>query len=704
MATLDKIRSKGVLLALIIGFALLAFIIGDFLNSGSSFFHQSREIVAEVAGEKININEYQAAIEQMNTVYKIETGQNELNEEMTSQLRASVWDNMVNERILNAEAEKLGLTVSKEELTDRLIGKNIHPLILQRRVFMDEKGQFSHANLLQFYNSIFDNPDNAQKDNEQLKDAKTYWLFWEKAVKNSILQEKFAALFSKSVGSNSAEAKYSYEARKATGDVNYVVQPYFTVSDSSIQVSDSELKARYEKEKEQFKQEANLSINYVKFDVVPLQADFKEAQEWMKKVGEEFKTTDDVVGLVNGESDISYDGRKYSERTIPANLKDFAFGNATGAIFGPVFENNTYTMARVMESGIMQSDSVKLRHISLAENNEKKADSIINAIQSGADFAAMARKFSSVQQTAANGGEIGWITEGSIDKQIAEPAFAKGKNDIFKINAGQGIQIFQIMDKTPARRKVKVAILERKVTQSSQSYSKIFNEAKQFAVASTSGELFEKTAKAKRYIVNPATGLLANTDRIGNIPQSRQVVRWAFKSEKGDVSDVFDCGMEYIVATTTEISPKGYRSLAMVTPQLKSEIIKDKKAELIAKNLTGMLAKYPTLESLATALNTQVRVAPAVNFTSTQFGEAGFEPFVIGKASVTPAGKISLPLKGNAGVFVILPGQKQTDTMPFNQKMEIAQLDARAAYSLPYTLMEKLKEKYEIIDNRSNFY
>ena len=156
MATLQSIRNKGVLLAVIIGLALLAFIIGDFLNSGSTLFKQSKRNVAEVAGEKIDIETYQKAVDQMNTVYKIEYGRNDFNENELSQMRSQVWESLVNEKILQAEAAKMGLSVSKEELTDRLIGKNIHPMILQRRAFADpQTGQFSKTALLQFYNSVF---------------------------------------------------------------------------------------------------------------------------------------------------------------------------------------------------------------------------------------------------------------------------------------------------------------------------------------------------------------------------------------------------------------------------------------------------------------------------------------------------------------------------------------------------------------------
>ncbi len=705
MATLEKIRSKGVLLIVVVGLALLAFIVGDFLNSGSSYFNQSREIVAEVAGEDINIRDYSAAIDQMTEVYKIETGQNELNEETMSQLRASVWETLVSEKILNAEAEKIGLAVSAEELSDRLIGNNIHPLILQRRAFAGENGQFSRPLLVQFLNSLDEVPANEEMK-QQIAQAKNYWLFWEKTVKNTILQEKYTALISKAVTANGLEAKMSHQDRKVNVDVAYTVQPYFAVSDSAVKVSNNEIKERYNKQKEQYKQEANCAINYISFDIKPLKEDYTEAEAWIGKLSEEFKTTDDVVGLVNSNSDVMYDGRNYTEKTVPVSLKDFAFNGKTGDITGPVFANDTYTMARIMESGIMQSDSVKLRHIFLLAADESKTDSIVTAIRGGAEFGALALKYSAVQQTAANGGEIGWIQDGvpGVDKEITNNAFSKAVKEVFTIKNAQGVQIMQVMEKTPARRKVKLAILERKVIPSSKTYSKIYNDAKQFAAENTTAEKFEKAAKEKNYIVRPAMDLYETTDKVAEIPQSRQIVRWAFESSKGDVSDVFDCGSEFVVALSTEVNKKGYRAIEKLSDQLKAEIIKDKKAELMIKNISAQLAQNPSLEALAASFGDSVKVASAVNFASYQFGVAGFEPAVIGKATVSALDKISAPIKGNAGVYVIRPTNKQEIQQPFDAKMEKMQLNARTSYSLPYMILQDIKDKANIVDNRMNFY
>lgn len=704
MAILGKIRSKGVLLLVVVGFALFAFIIGDFLTQGSTYFNKSRETVAEIVGEDVNINDYQAAIDQMVEVYKIETGQTDLSEDVMAQLRASVWENLVTEKLLFAEAEKLGLAVSKEELSEYVIGNKTHPLIMQRRTFAGENGQFSRPMLVQFLNSLDVTPENEEM-RQQIAQAKSYWLFWERNVKMAVLQDKYNALIGKAVTANSLEAKTSYEASKVTTDVNYVVQPYFAISDSTVSVSKNEIKDRYNKNKELYKQEANRTLSYVAFEIRPLKEDSVEAQEWMNKISEEFKTTEDVVGLVNSNSDVMYDGRNYSYNSLPLNLRDFAFTGKTGDVFGPLFENNTHTMARIMESGIMKSDSVKLRHIYLTTADEAKADSIIGAINGGAVFADLAKKYSAVPQTAANGGEIGWIMEGmqGMDKEITDKAFAAVPNQVFTVKNAQGVQIMQVMEKTPARAKVKLAILERKVIPSSRSYGRIYNEAKQFAAELKSTE-FASKAQEKGVSVRTASELFESTERIADIPQSRQVIRWAFESDKGDVSDVFDCNNQFVVATTTEVNAKGYRSLEKVSDQIKAELIREKKADIMIKNLTEQLKKTPSLEALAQSLSTDVKVANAVNFANNQFGVAGFEPALIGKVSVLPANKLSAPLKGNAGVYVLLPVNPQVNQNPFNAKAQVMQLNMNFAYSLPYMILQDIRDNAEIEDNRLNFF
>ena len=706
MATLEKIRSKGALLVVVIGIALLAFIVGDFLNSGATYFGKSRETIAEINGEKIHYTEYGAALDQLIDVYKIESGQTDLGEDIMDQLHSSIWENLVNEKLLFSEAEKIGLTVTPEELSEHLIGNNIHPLILQRAAFADESGRFNRNQLIQFLNSL----DQPAVDNEmkaQIDRAKNYWKFWENMVKTNILQQKYNNLISKSIAVNSLDAQTNYDATKNSFEVNYVVQPYFAIADSTVAVSNKEIKDRYNKQKEQFKQEDARSLNYVTFDIAPMEDDFKEVEEWINRLSDEFKTSSDIAGLVNSNSDVMYKGQNYTEFTIRPSLKNFAFGGQKDDVLGPLFENNTYTMARIIETGIVRSDSVKIRHIFLAGNDVSKEDSIVKAIRGGSDFAELAKKFSAVQQTAANGGEIGWIQEGAVglDKEIIEPSFAKAEKEVFTVKnpQGEGVQIIQIMEKTPARKKVKLAILERKVTASSRTYSRIYNEAKQFAASSKDLASFTKLAEDSGYFARPIE-VQKSTRKIGTALQSRQVVRWAFEHKKGEVSDVFDCGTQFIVAAVADVKEKGYRSVESVASQLKAEIIKDKKGDMIVKNLSEQLQKSSDLTSLAAALTTEVKDAQNVNFASYQFGGAGFEPSVIGRISILDINKLSSPIKGNAGVYVVQSINKEEKAETFNKEAEIQKLESAMAYQFPYKLQEDIREKSNIVDNRLNFY
>ena len=703
MATLDKIRSKGALLVIVIGLALLAFIVGDFLNSGATYFGRSRETIAEIGDEDIHYTEYGAALEQMIEVYKIETGQSDLNEDMMDQIHNSVWETMINEKLLYSEAAKIGLSVSSDELSDHLIGKNIHQLILQRSAFADQTGRFSHTNLMQFLNYL-DQPAEGEMKT-QVEQAKRYWKFWEKTVKTDILQEKYNTLISKSIVANNLEAKMSFDASKVTVDANYIVQPYFMIPDSVVTVSNTEIKERYNKNKDTFKQEDNRSISYVVFEVKPLENDFIETEEWINGLSEEFTTTDDIVSLVNSNSDVMYNGRNYTEFTIRPDLKNFAFNGKKDDVVGPLFENETYTMARIMETGTLRSDSVKLRHIFLLGDDASKEDSIVKVIRQGGNFAELAMNFSAVQQTAANGGEIGWIQDGigGIDKEISEPAFAKGVNEVFTVKNTQGVQIIQVMEKTPVRKKVKVAILERKVTASSRTYSKIYNDAKQFGAACKDFAKFTQLAEDSGYIVRPAE-VMKSTRKVGMIPQSRQVVRWAFDNAKDNVSDVFDCNNQFVVVALTNINEGGYRSLESVSTQLKAELIKEKKGDLTVKNISEQQKQTPDFMALAVALNVEVKEATNVTFDAYQFGGAGFEPAVIGRVSTLGVNEISSPIKGNAGVYVAQATNNIEGTATFDEKAEIQKIESRISYSIPYQLQQHVRSNTKITDNRLNFY
>lgn len=647
---------------------MLAFIMGDFINSGSSFFNRGRENVGEIAGHKVHYTEYEAAKDQLTEVYKIESGRTDIDEELSAQLRNQVWQMMLMDYTLREQADEIGMDVTAEELSNLCIGENPHQLIRQRRAFYDETGNFNRYALINFLNSInqeVEDPEQAAN----LKQAKTYWMYWEKAVRLTYMQEKYTTLLSKLVTANPLDAKYAFDARQTTVDVQYVEQPYFAVADSLVKVTNGDLKKLYEQHKQEYKQTPNRTIEYVGFAITPSAEDFAEVERTMRGLENDFRTRDDVENVVNGNSDILYDGRDYSIETIPAEYKDFAFGKEAkkGDCTDLAFANNTYAMARIMDCGYSKSDSVQLRLLANGEGTEDV--------------------------------ELGWFRADEIQKSVADPAFNGKKGDKFTVASGMGEQTFEIMDKSIPTPKVKLAILSRTVGASSKTYSVLYNKAKQFIVANGTEDKFRTAAAEEGLTVTPAYALDANADKVADLKNSRPIVRWAFEAKEGQVSDVFECGDRFIVAMLTETHDGEYRTLDDVRAELTMEATNNKKAEYIINQLKGV----NTLAEAAKVLDTEVKNAEAVSLSTYRFGSTGIEPAVIGTALAMESNTVSAPVKGNMGVYMLQVGEKHTAAGELNAEQEISQLNMRTSYSLPYQAISLVEQKADVEDNRARF-
>jgi len=667
MASLQKIRNHGALLIAIVGLAMLAFILGDFLNSGSSFFNRSRENVGVVEGQKIHYTEYEAAKDQLTEVYKIESGRTDFDEDTYSQIRNQVWNMFVMDYTLRAQAEKIGMTITPDELTELCIGQNVHQILRGRRAFMDENGQFNREAVTNLIAAINEGSDDAEQ-NANLQQAKTYWLYWEKAVRISYMQEKYNSLLQHLLKANSLDAEFAFNGRQNGVSAEYVMQPYFTVADSLVKVSEGDIKKLYKQHKEQFKQTPNRAIKYIAFDIVPSDEDFKAAEELLVRLQEEFKTTEDVSMVVNTNSDIMYDGRDYSEETVPAQFKEFAFakGAKAGDCTDILFENNTYSMARIMQAGYSLPDSVELKAIASAEGQEDQ--------------------------------ELGWFKAADLPKNIAEPALAGKRGEKFTVAMGMGEQTYEIMEIGKPTPKVKLAILAREVTPSSKTYSVIYNSAKQFIVNNNNAEALEAAAQEAGLAVVPQYNLTATTDKVGQLKASRPIVRWAFEAKEGQVSDVFECGQQFVVAALTEVNDGEYRPLNAVRAELTYEATNNAKAEYIKKELKGV----ESLEKAAEIMGQQIQNVERVTLNDSRFGNAGMEPAVIGAAVAQGENALSEPIQGNTGVFVVKTGAANNLEGTFDAASEKAQLASRYAY-LPYQAMQLMEDKAEVTDNRANF-
>ena len=668
MTTLQRIRNHGVILLIVVGVAMLAFILGDFLNSGSSFFNKSRENVGVIAGHKVHYTEYETAKDQLTEVYKIESGSNDINEDLSIQIRNQVWQMLMMDYTLREQAEKIGMDVTAEELSELCIGANPHQLIRQRRAFYDETGNFNRFALINFLNSLAQTPE-TQEQAASMQQAKNYWMYWENAVRLTHLQDKYIGLLSKLVTANPLDAKYAFEATKTSVNVEFVERPYFAVADSLVKVTNADIKKLYDANKEQYKRVPNRSLVYVSFPIVPSEADFAEVEKLMKSLESDFQTKEDITAIVNSNSDVLYDGRDFSESTIPAEYKEFAFGKGAkkGQFTELTFADDTYSMARIMDCGYTKSDSVQLVLVANGEGTEDV--------------------------------ELGWFTATDLQKNIADPAFAGKKGSQFTVSTGMGEQTFKIADKSQPTPKVKLAILSRKVTPSSKTYGVLYNEAKQFIVNNGTEELLRQAAQEQGLSITPAYGLNVNADKVNDLKNSRGIVRWAFEAKDGQLSDVFECGDQFIVAALTEVNDGDYRTIDEVRMELTLQATTDKKAEYLMNQLKGV----STLEEAAELFDAEIQTAENVTLASTRLGAAGIEPAVIGAALALENNATSAPVKGNAGVYMVRIGEKVVAEGELNAEQEINNLNMRTSYSVPYQAIALIEENAEVEDNRARF-
>jgi peptidyl-prolyl cis-trans isomerase D len=708
MATLEKIRSKAGLLVGIVGLALFAFIIGDFLNSGSTFFRQSQEQVASVDGKGINIQDYQNRVEEMTEVYKMQSGGSSLQEEMMVQIRQSVFDTMVREIVLNKSAGQLGMEVSPEELFDMVQGENISPMIQQMPMFQNEQGAFNKTALLNFLKAINDISIYPADQQSQLITLRNFWLFWEKNIKLQRLEQKYTDLLSKAVSANKLDARNAFEAGAETSDMAYAVQSYSTIPDSAVTVSESEVKKLYNQRKETYKQRESKVIDYIAVDIVPSTEDFEQARVEMESLREEFAASGNVADLVNENSDIPYADVFFSENAFDPDLKQFAVTARIGAIEGPTFANNTYRMFKLIDQTVAP-DSVLVSHIMIAGQSEAqlaaKADSLKEVLKNGGDFAALAQEFS-VDQSASKGGELGWFTEAtalrSLNEEFKDAIFSAGLNEIKVVKSMYGTHLVKVTDKTEAITKYKVADIDRLVSPSSETYSNLYNSLNQYISINNTPDKFSAGAQDAGYSIQADVTLTATDQTVGMISGSRAVVRWAFEHKRGNLSDIIECSDKFVVAMVKGTIPKGYRSLNSVSASLRLELSSQKKGGMIADQLKAK--NLTTLSAYAEAMNTKIDSVRYIGFNTPRISGIGMEPRLNALISLSEPGKLSQPVIGNSGVYVFEVTQKAKGAKEYDEEEQLNTLNLSNTYRFGYQAVQSLIDKAEISDNRIRFY
>ena len=700
MATLEKIRSKGLLLLIVVGLALVVFIVGDLVNSGSTYFQENSANVAVINGDKVKIRDYAEKMDQFNDVVKLQYGNN-INDEMTEQIRQMVWESTVTEKVIGDECKNIGMMITKNELADMLVGNNISPMMMNNQMFFNENGQFD-VNVVKQFITMLDSEEATQNiPYEQLRLYRNYWRYWEHAIKTNRLQEKYTNLLNAALVVNPLEAQYAYDNAKVSADAVYAMKNYFAIADSTINVSDAEIKALYNKKKEQFKQKQSADVKYIVVDIKPSAEDFAEVEKWINNLKDEFTITEDIAAVVNSNSDVQYRGENLVKEQIDADFQEFAFTGKAGDVMGPIFVDNTYKMARIIENGIASVDSVNLSNMYLrretAEATQALADSIMDAVKKGADFAELS-KTHSLLQNAANGGEIGWVSEMGLEKKIATPAFSTPAKGMFQVKEGNDINLFYVNELGQKTTKAKVAVLARTVDATSRTHAELYNKMKQFIVDNNTIEKLEAEATNNGYVVMTAKNLDINATEINNVKKAREVVRWIFENKEGVISDIFEVEDKIIAVAVDKHNEEGYRSIESVRPQLLAELRKEKKGDVLVAEMNGK-----TMAQLATE-GFRVDTVRAINFASTYAGSIGNEPSLFARVAGAEVEKESAPIKGNTGAYIFKVISKEETTKPYNEKEEMVMLETREAYMNSYLAIEALKEAANIEDMRYKYY
>jgi peptidyl-prolyl cis-trans isomerase D len=700
MATLEKIRNRaGVLVAVVIGFALFAFILGDILGSGTSLFSNTQFEVAEIGGTSIPYQELQRKIDNLSEIYKMNTGEASLTTEVYESIYEQAWQQLVNEYVMQKEYDKLGILVGADELFDMVQGRNIHPIV--RQIFTDPNtGMFNQEALLNFLRNMNQDPSGS---------SLAYWLFVESEIIGERKALKYNNLLEKGLYVTSLQAKNAFYETNKRIDFDFIVQRYTSIADTLVSISEKEIKDYYKKNKSDFQQEHSRDIEYVAFDIVPSDEDNRDAKLWIERMLAEFSSVQEVKQFTNLNSDIPYDNTNYSFGELSDEINNFMFNARVGDVYGPYLENGAYKIARLAEINFLP-DSVRARHILIQpsetisqEQAKAKADSLLNLAKRGASFELLAIEHSTDNGSRFNGGDLGWFPEGMMVKPFNDACFAARKGDKFLVETQFGYHVIELMDRAADVKKVQVAVMAREVEPSTATYQRIFMQASSFAGANDTYEKFQNAVVKDGLSKRIANNLLPADNRIAGLESPREMIRWAFNTKEHSVSQVFEISNKFVVATVSKVREKGTKPLSDVREEIELTLKKDKKAEMIAAEMKNEISSGSSIDQIAMKRNLNIESALEISFTSFSIPNAGIEPKVIAYASSMEEGKISEPIAGENGVYLLrvtnIESPEQTD-----YAMEKIRLKNNFASRVGFEAYEALKKIAEIKDNRAKFF
>jgi len=625
MALIGQIRKHSGLLVVIIGVALAAFVLGDFLKPRNKY---QQSYIGEIGGEEITSQEFFQKVTEQEDIQKQQQKTESLKPEDIFQIEQNVWNQFLQDIIMGREYEKLGITVTLDELNDQILGDNPHRYIQQ--AFRDPNTQKFDPQVVKNF---------IQNLDAQSADMRARYLNLEKAVKDDLLKTKYDNLITKGYSIPDAFAKMEYENNNRKVDFRYVAPKFTSVPDSTVEIADKDLKNYYKDHLYNYEQDEVRSIDYVVFEVVPSEEDRKHIADEINKIYEDFKTTDDIAIFVNSVSDDRYDSSFKKESELPARIAKEMFNSPVGTMVGPYIENEVYHIAKLVDKQA-RPDSIKMSQLLISyanapagmnisdrsqEDARNLTDSLLTVLKKNpAKFDDLAVQFSDYPNAGENKGDLGWMIDGDPGYALF---FNKGVpmkvNTVSELDTKLGFHIVKVTEKTEPVEKVKVAMVTRAIEPSNTTYQEYYLKASEFAGENQTIAQFDTAVVNQHLNKRSAENLKRMSNRIAGVENPRQIVRWAYKDETkiGSVSQVFEDGKNYIVAILKDIIPEGYTPFEKVKEQIRPLVMNQKKADILADKVEALNTK--DLYKIASSMDEKVDTATDISFMARNIPGSG---------------------------------------------------------------------------------
>jgi len=700
MGIMGFLRNRmGLILVIVIGFALFAFIAGEVIHYGSSFFHGDNTTLAEIAGEKVSYADFDQKVQDNTNNFKQQSHQTDITPQITSYIQATTWDEELREVILNKEMDKLGLVVGEDEMKSLIQGDNPSPQIVQ--AFGDpQTGQLDRAKL----NNFLTNVTNAKADDPVLP----RWQAFVEHIKSDKRTEKYMALITNGLYVNSLDAKDDYEAKNKLVNFKYVRLDYASIPDSKVTLTDDDYENYYNDHKNEYKNPEELrSLEYVTFNASPSKDDSTVIKAQVDKLVPDFKasTNDSLFVEVNADTKNPIVYQRKGQ--LDPKIDSIMFGATPGFVYGPYLSGGSYKISKLVDARI-GPDSVKARHILLpitagVDKALVTADSLKKLLAAGKSFADLAKMYSIDKGSAEKGGDLGTFGRGTMVPVFEDAVFNGKKGDITIVTSQFGVHLIEIEDQKGSSKVVKVATVDKALTASSTTQSAAYSKAQAF-LGALNKDNFDAQAKQSGLVPKTANDVNSVASGFGAVQNARDVVRWAYKGDVGDISDqVYTVGDQYLVARLIEIKPAGILSLDAVKAQIKPLVLNAVKGKILSDKLQSALSGSSNIAQVAQKAGAQALSLQNIVFANPVIPGASAEYKVVGTIFGSQPGKLSAPVEGQIGVFVFAVDNFIKPAPLTNAVREREQIGQLLLQRSSQEVFEALKDKANVKDYRVKF-